>query len=50
MTDPWWTDEECAPALHALVHELDTRDEAAEDAVLWQLLCAAWPTPAAQVH
>jgi hypothetical protein len=51
MADPRWSDEECGPALlAAIVHELDTRDQAAEDVVLWRLLCAAWPTPAAQVH
>jgi hypothetical protein len=51
MADPRWTDEECGPALlAAIVHELDTRDEAAEDVVLGRLLCAAWPTAAAQRH
>jgi hypothetical protein len=51
MADPRWTDEEYAPALlAAIVHELDTRDEASEDVVLWRLLCAAWPTPVAQRH
>ena len=51
MADPWWTDEECAPALLAeVVRELDTRDQVAEDVVLWRLLCAAWPTAAAQLH
>jgi hypothetical protein len=51
MADPWWTDEECGPAMLAeVVRELDTRDEAGEDIVLWRLLCAAWPTAAAQHH
>ena len=50
MTNREWTDEECGPALVALVRELDSRDEAAEDVVLWRLLVAAWPTAAAQLH
>ena len=51
MPDPWWTDEECGPGLLAeVVRELDTRDRAAEEVVLLRLLCAAWPTAAAQLH
>ena len=51
ITDPWWTDEECGPILLAeVVRDLDTRDRVDEDIVLWRLLCAAWPTPSAQLH
>jgi len=51
MADQRWTDEECAPALLAeVVRELDARDQAADDVLLWRLLVAAWPTAAAQLH
>ena len=51
MAEPQRSDEECGPALlAAVVRELDTRDQVAEDIVLWRLLCAAWPTAAAQLH
>jgi hypothetical protein len=52
MTDQWWTGEGCRAVRcpPAVAPKVNTRDQAAEDIVLWRPRCAAWPTVAAQLH
>lgn len=48
MPDPWPTDAAAAAALLALLRDLDARTDRDDEALLAELLCAAWPTHWAQ--